>query len=50
MEVSTILNITANPAYGIIQDFMKLSILKEVTGNQRNRLFIFKEYLDLFQK
>jgi len=33
-----------------VTDFMKLSILREATGYQRNRIFIYQEYLDLFEK
>ncbi|MFA4923799.1 MAG: Fic family protein [Ignavibacteriaceae bacterium] len=33
----------------LIKDFVKLGILKEVTGQKRNRLFVFEEYLNLFR-
>ena len=32
----------------LIQDFEKLDILKETTGYKRNRLFIFEDYLKIF--
>ncbi len=35
-------------ANALIKDFQRLRILKEVTGYKRNRLFIFKPYLHLF--
>ncbi|MDP2363581.1 MAG: Fic family protein, partial [Ignavibacteria bacterium] len=47
-EVESILNVTAKPANGIIQEFEKLGILKEVTGYKRNRLFLFEDYYKLF--
>lgn len=34
--------------YQLLNDFQKCGILKEMTGYKRNRLFVFKEYLDLF--
>lgn len=37
-------------ANALIQDFLKLQILKELTGAKRNRLFFFAEYIKLFQK
>jgi Fic family protein len=36
-------------AYSIIEDLVKLNILKETTGNQRNRTYIFEEYINLFK-
>lgn len=44
------LKITKPTANAIISDFIKLDILKEVTGLKRNRLFAFEEYLNLFKK
>lgn len=35
-------------ANALIKDFCKLGILREMTGYRRNRLFIFKRYLNLF--
>jgi len=32
----------------LIRDFEKSGILSEVTGYKRNRIFVFKSYLDLF--
>lgn len=47
-EVEEILDLTTKPANRIVQDFVDLGILKEVTGYKRNRLFLFKEYYQLF--
>ncbi len=47
-DVENILNVTTKPANGIIQEFEKLGILKEVTGYKRNRLFLFEDYFKLF--
>ena len=35
-------------AYKLIASLEKLAILKEITGSQRGRLYIFKDYIDLF--
>lgn len=43
------LNITHPAANQIIKDFQKIGILKEITGFKRNRLFVFSEYLGLFE-
>lgn len=42
--------ISKTTANAIINDFIRLGILKEVTGLKRNRLFVFEEYLNLFKK
>lgn len=44
------LSITHPAANRIIKDFQKIGILKEITGFKRNRLFVFSEYLGLFEK
>lgn len=44
------LDITHPAANLLIRDFQKIGILKEITGFKRNRLFVFQEYLDLFEK
>lgn len=44
------LNITHPAANQLIKDFQKIGILQEITGFKRNRLFVFKEYLELFEK
>jgi Fic family protein len=35
--------------YKLLADFEKLEILKEVSGGQRNKLYAFNDYLDLFR-
>ncbi len=42
------LDIQTNTAAALIDDFVKLGILREITGGQRNRLFIFSDYVRLF--
>jgi hypothetical protein len=32
----------------LLRDFMRLRLVKEVTGAARNRLYVFESYLDLF--
>jgi len=34
----------------MIQEFVKLNILKEITGEKKNRLFEFSDYLNIFKK
>ena len=48
-RASTRLNVTANTASALIQDLVASGVLLEVTGQQRNRLFSFRQYLDLFR-
>ncbi|MCL2041129.1 MAG: Fic family protein [Bacteroidales bacterium] len=35
-------------AYKLIADMEKIGILNEITGGQRGRLYVFKEYVELF--
>jgi Fic family protein len=43
------LRTTLNTATSLIEDFTRFGVLSETTGQQRNRLFVFKAYLDLFK-
>ena len=49
-NVTTILRVTPKTANELIQDFVDLKILVESTGNKRNRVFSFVEYLKLFSE
>jgi predicted transcriptional regulator len=49
-EVAKILAVNISTANWLIQDFEKLGILNEKTGFKRNRIFIFKQYLNLFER
>lgn len=46
--VATQTGISLVSAYKILDDFMRLKILREMTGAKRNRLFVFDEYFTLF--
>jgi len=48
MQASKHLEITPKYTYALIDDFMKLGILKETTGQRRNRIFVFGDYLNCF--
>jgi Fic family protein len=47
-EVASLLQVTPRAANGLIEQFIKLGILEETTGFQRNRLYVFRRYLALF--
>jgi len=49
-NIAELLNISQVSAYKIIDDFINVGILKETTGFKRNRYFVFKEYLDIFNQ
>jgi Fic family protein len=48
-KVSEIANISAPSAYKLIVDLEKLEILKEITGGQRGRVYVFDKYLKMFK-
>lgn len=49
-DVSKKLDISTVSANKLIDDFVQSGILYETTGFKRNRLFIFREYLDIYHK
>lgn len=49
-DVMINLNVTKQTANALIKDFHNLRILKEQTGYKRNRIFVFEEYLRLFER
>jgi Fic family protein len=44
------LQLDKSTAARLINDFIKLGWLKELTGFKRNRLFVFEEYMNIFNK
>jgi Fic family protein len=48
-KVSEISQISMPSAYKLIKDLEKLEILKEITGGQRSRMYVFENYLKLFK-
>lgn len=48
-DVAEALSINVSTAIRLINDFIKLNILIEVTGFKRNRIFAFEAYLNLFR-
>ncbi|MCF3110279.1 Fic family protein [Niabella sp. CC-SYL272] len=49
-DVMANLDVTKQTANTLIKDFYNLEILKEQTGFKRNRVFVFEEYLKLFER
>lgn len=43
------LSISTATANSLVKEFVKMGILKEITGYSRNRLFTFRDYLALFK-
>jgi Fic family protein len=49
-QITEKLQITHPSASTLAKQFEKIGIFKEITGFKRNRLFVFSEYLKLFEK
>lgn len=47
--VASLLDINHNTASSLVTDFVNYGVLSEITENKRNKLFVFKQYFDLFQ-
>ena len=48
-RVSEVAGVSKPTAYKLIEALEDLEILEEITGAERNRQYVFKEYLDLFK-
>jgi Fic family protein len=48
-KIVEVASISYPSAYKLIEDLEKLEILKEITGGQRSREYIFEKYIDLFE-
>ncbi|KAF0123031.1 MAG: fic [bacterium] len=48
-EVAKQMAVNPSTALRLIEDFIRLGILKEITGFRRNRIFVFDKYLHLFE-
>ncbi|KAA6347954.1 Adenosine monophosphate-protein transferase SoFic [termite gut metagenome] len=46
--VTTIIGKTQQTAYTLVSDLEEAKILKEITGLQRNKLYVFQDYIDMF--
>lgn len=49
-EVTNLLGVQANTAAALVNDFVKHDVLYELTGKQRNRLFMFRDYILIFSR
>lgn len=47
-KVEELIEKSSVTSYKLLADLEKLDIIKEISGAQRNRLYVFKDYLDLF--
>jgi len=47
-DVSRTTSLSLVSSYALIDDFVKLKILHEMTGFKRNRMFVFEEYFKIF--
>jgi len=49
-EISTETSISERTARNLIDVLIEKRLIKETTGNKRNRIFTFERYLNLFKK
>jgi Fic family protein len=48
LQAKSITSLSYKAANNLISDFVEAGILKEMTGQSRNRVFVFEQYLNLF--
>ena len=46
--VATVIDKSPASVYKLLKDMEDLKIIKEITGSERGRLYMFSDYLDLF--
>ncbi|KAB1063982.1 Fic family protein [Salibacter halophilus] len=49
-SVKNIIDKSKVSAYQLIKDLEKANVIQEMTSSQRGKVYIFKDYIDLFQK
>ena len=49
-QVVDLLGLQYHAANKLVQALAEMDILKEITGYQRNRIFLFRQYLDIFSE
>lgn len=47
-KVEELIEKSSVTGYKLLADLERLNIIKEISGAQRNKLFVFKDYIDLF--
>ncbi len=47
-QIAELLDVTPKSANGLIEQFILLDILEETTGFQRNRMYVFRKYMQMF--
>lgn len=47
-QLAEVTGLSLAPTYKLVSDLVKLEILKDLTGGQRSRLYVFDAYLKLF--
>lgn len=48
-DVEDSIGVVTQTANDLVKDMVTIGLLSEVTGKQKNRIFVLKEYLDLFK-
>lgn len=48
-RVASVIGKTPRTAYKLIENLEKMKILKEITGAERGRLYLFEDYMNLFK-
>ncbi len=49
-KVSEVTGVSMPSSYKLITDLEKIKVLKEITGGQRSRMYVFANYLNIFKK
>jgi Fic family protein len=48
LKIMNLTNVSQATAYKIIEDLVRMDILKEITGSKRGKVYVFDKYIQLF--
>lgn len=48
IKIAELTNVSQATAYKILDEFVEMKILKEITGGKRGKIFVFNDYIKLF--
>jgi Fic family protein len=48
IKITELTSVSQATAYKILEELVEMKILKEITGSKRGKIFVFNDYIKLF--